>query len=193
MFNNVLQCFTRKEPSKNVLQCKMFYNVLQEKNDKFPKKPNVLQCFTMDEDKIKSQNVNVRVDLNTIIDIKKTGEKLSDFIRSSIDEKLFRDSGDFLQQRKKEILVELRKIENIEKLQGQKKSESKQIPEKEIEWLIETKKLFEERPEVLVPRIASYIKVFGKLYNVSKKEFIDLMQEAETQFQEKGIILELRS
>lgn len=74
-----------------------------------------------------------------------------------------------------------RQIEDLNQrkaLSIKKAEEKKIIPENEIKFLLETKEILSNKPEIIDGRISLYTNVFGKACRVSRAEFYELLERA---------------
>ena len=67
----------------------------------------------------------------------------------------------------------------------QKENDKSNIPVEERSWLLKTRKVLESNPQWLEGRMKLYISQFQKPYKISKKDFLDLLSQAEIQEIEK--------
>lgn len=137
------------------------------------------------QDEIKSNFIGLRFsseeNLDLILSAKNSGSTISDYIREAVREKMSRENGSYLEKRKKELLQELEEIKQQQNLLDKKDEEKKNLPEIEINFLIEAKRRIERNPQFLEGLINKYMNEFGKVYKVSRKDFYELIAEAETQ------------
>ena len=134
-----------------------------------------------EEEALKGNFVGVRVELGIIVAMKQAGLSISDFVRYAIVEKLERENLSFLQTKKKELQQELDKIEQREKLLINVKPISDALQPEELTYLLESKKLIGERPELLEGRINLYFNNFGKIKKPTRFEFNTLLERAVIQ------------
>lgn len=120
--------------------------------------------------------------------IRNSGIERSDFIRQAIQEKLEKEDDDFINKQIRIKKEELERLETYKKLMKEKELIKSNIPKGELPWLIETKKMIQNRPEYINGRLRLYLKQFSKSYKLTKKEFLELLQEAENQYIEKEVV-----
>jgi len=139
---------------------------------------------------IKNQTlpISTRVTLEELAAIKMSGETVADFLKNAIEEKLVMENADFV-YKKLQDLENDKKVLLLKKGLIDKKAQNfKKIPNKEIGWLIETKKILEKQPLFIDGRISLYLNIFKKPYKLSKPEFFKLIQEADVQQEERMVL-----
>ncbi len=114
--------------------------------------------------------------------IRELGINLSEWVRERIDQ----DLSDI--PRTKKMIDDYKfKVEILEaRLNSakQKTEDKKKIPKAELKFLLDCSEAIETNPAFIQGRINLYINRFGKFYKISKKEFMDLLFEAENQHRE---------
>ncbi len=126
-----------------------------------------------------------------IQEINGTKKSMAEWVREAIEEKLTNDNKDKIDQEIKhheEALESLRKKK--ESFTEKEKTFSK-IPEKEISFLIETKKIIDEDFTFIQGRINLYKNKFHKGFKISEQDFIELLNKACEQSKEKCSLQEL--
>lgn len=124
-------------------------------------------------------NLDLLGDIN--LELKKTGKKMAQWIKEAIEEKLQNDNAEILDaeieflQKKLELLLKRKllikdKVKNI-----------KNVPENEIKFLIETKKIIDKDYSYLPGRIRLYKNQFRKNYKISEQEFLEMLDNAHAQ------------
>jgi len=135
-------------------------------------------------------SISTRIPLNLLTEIhmelKNTDKSRSQFVAEAIKDKLFSESSEELIN--KEIALYEAKINNLkQKLEHHKQKEKTflKIPEKEVSFLIETKKILEQNPTFAMGRVSLYKNKFGKHYRMSPDDLFRLCYKAEEQVSEQ--------
>lgn len=113
---------------------------------------------------------SVRIRLDQAIETEKRQMNVSKFLQEKLDEEF--GTTDFIEKKEKELKAELKKLKDIKK---ENKEKIEKITDKEKRWLIETKKIIQERPDTFEPRRKSYMELFGK--QINSKNFKDLLEK----------------
>lgn len=145
----------------------------------------------MVKEDVLDQRVSVWVSLDQLHDIKISGLGVSEYIRDAIDIKRGMENHEFIEQRKKELEKEFDRLEKQQALIEKQRTDFKKIPEKEMSWLVECKKLLDQKPDFTDGRLKIYINNFPKPYRITKQLFFKLMDEAEIQTQERDTFEEI--
>lgn len=138
------------------------------------------------------QKVSAWLSMEQVHDIKISGLSLSEYIRDSVDMKRLTENNEFIQEKKKELEKELLRLTKHQDLIEKQKQDFKKIPEKEISWLLDCKRLLEDKPDFTDGRMKIYVNNFPKPYRITKQHFFKLMEEAENQSQEREVFQEVR-
>ncbi len=138
--------------------------------------------------KEKTQTVSTRLTVEQVNFILNSKENVGDFVRNAIIDKLESESLDFVNKNIQELEEEKKLLLLKKKLIEKKHKELKEIPSKEIHFLLETKKILEQQPHFTKGRINLYIKTFQKPYKISEPEFFSLLEEAYNKNQERIIL-----
>lgn len=109
------------------------------------------------------------------------GLKPSDVLREALYCYLENINEDFLKTNIESYELKIKKMKEQIDLIKIKQNNIKKIPQKEIDFLLESKEVIDKNPYFLEGRINSYIALFKKPYKVSKQDFFKLLGEAEKQ------------
>ena len=151
----------------------------------------ILHCNIKMEPKTPLIRTTITVFPHQLARIRELEINLSEWVREQIDSFL---SDDLRMERMiDDLRFKLEVLKGVKKQAKQKTETKKQIPEKEIVFLIETKKVIDANPLLIDGRINLYLNKFLKTYKLNRKEFMDLLFEAENQYREKQDLKDIES
>ena len=149
-------------------------------------------------DKEQTNSISARFPLSLFVEMQKelreTKQNMSEFIIEAVKDKLFNESSPELLD--KEIAYHESITEHLKKKKkhhNEKKKILLKIPEREIDFLIETYKILERDPTFCEGRINLYKNKFGKQYRISSNDFFELCSKAEDQVKEKQVMEEIKA
>lgn len=137
--------------------------------------------------------MSVRVKVSTLLEMNKeiegTNKTLPDFVREAIEEKLTNDNKEILEQELKKAEWIVKALKNKKKNFVEKEKIIQRIPEKEISFFLDTKKVIEQNPQFIQGRINLYKNKFNKNHlRISIQEFLQMIEGANNQHQEEQIL-----
>jgi len=119
----------------------------------------------------------IRLRSDQLSSIKENGMNLGEFVREKLDEYFLNEDEINLEIEKIKIkLKKLRKwLKNRPKTGERFIKEEQKLTKKQLLFLQETKVLLQKRPEFLSGRITLFCNNFGILKQLTKKEFLELL------------------
>lgn len=135
----------------------------------------------MVKDKDTTIPVSTRLDSETILAIKTSGESPAEFLRKAVDERLNGQDINYIEEKIKEKEEELKILKKkkyeIEGIQKQRDN----LSQEEIDFFLESDRILKSRPEFLDGRIDLYTNVFMKPFKLTRKEFLSKIVKVQTE------------
>jgi len=130
--------------------------------------------------------ISARVPLTLLAEIhkelKESGINMNEFLNGAIKDKLYNSIN--IELINKEIAYHKEIVKNLESKKKENADKEKvfdKIPQKDMPFLLETKKLLDKDPTYILGRINLYKNKFGKQFKISPEEFFKLLDKAEIQ------------